>query len=165
MSMRQPAYTFFVLTLAAVLWLHAAPACADFDKVIDSPMYRLPDLPDPPVEIVFPPELRVLWLRALERPEAEMRLKAAEAIVLAHRRGMKGLEETVAPLVTAFNAPDQDRAVRQAVAQALIALDARQGAPAPYPQGDQRKRDRRRLRFPRHLARRCDPRRCRCFVR
>src|SRR5205807_2392001 len=113
MLLKQPAHAFFVLALAAGLWLHASPAAGAFDDVIDSPMYRLPKLPEPTVEFVFPPELKVLWLRALERPEAEMRLNAATAIVLAHRRGMKGLESAVTPLVTALDAPEQDRAVRQ----------------------------------------------------
>jgi hypothetical protein len=123
-----------MLALAGGLLLFAAAPAGAFDQCIDSPMYRLPDLPDPPVEYVFAPELKVLWLRALERPEAEMRLNAAAAIILAHRRGMKGLESTIDPLVKALDAPDQDDAVRQKVAQALIALDARQSAPRLFAQ-------------------------------
>jgi HEAT repeat protein len=110
---------------AAFLLTTAAGA---FDPAIDSPMYRLPDLPGPPVEIVFPEGLRELWLRALQRPEAELRLKAADAIALAHQRGMKGLDAAVAPLLEALDAPDQDEAVRLAIARTLIALNARQAA-------------------------------------
>ena len=50
-------------------------------------MYRLPELPSPPVEFEVPGELKELWLTALKRPEAEMRLKAASSIALAHQRG------------------------------------------------------------------------------
>src|SRR5205823_1102843 len=67
---------------------------------------------------------------ALDRPEVEMRLRAAQAIGLAHRRGMKGLESTVAPLVKALDEPTQHPTVRIAAAQTLIALDARQAAPS-----------------------------------
>ena len=98
-------------------------------EIIDSPMYRMPDVPIPPVEIVFPGGLQELWLRALARPEVEMRLRAAQTIGLAHQRGMKGLEATITPLTVALEAADERPAVRLAAAQALIALDARQAAP------------------------------------
>jgi HEAT repeat protein len=106
----------------------ASTAGAQYD-VIDSPMYHLPDVPVAPIELVFPDGLKELWLRALGRPEVEMRLNAAIAIALAHERGMKGLDSTIAPLTITLDAADQNSAVRLAAAQALIALDARQAAP------------------------------------
>jgi HEAT repeat protein len=102
---------------------------ADFDPIIDSPMYKAPDLPAPPVVLIFPEEAKAMWLRALERPEADMKCKAAEAIALARRRGVKGLETTVTPLLTALDRQDQHPAVRLAVAKALVALEAREAAP------------------------------------
>jgi HEAT repeat protein len=108
--------------------LHAPASASAFDEVIDSPMYRLPELPMAAVEWVFPPELTGLWLRALERPEAEMRLNAALAIALAHRRGMKGLETTIGPLTRAMDAPNEKPAVRAAVACTLIALNGQESA-------------------------------------
>jgi HEAT repeat protein len=119
-----------VTVLIAIVLLGVACPVRGFDDVIDSPMYRRPDLPPPPVETVFPDGLKDLWIRALGRPEVEMRLKAAQTIGLAHRRGMKGLESTVGPLVRALDAPGQDAAVCLAAAQTLIALDARQAAPS-----------------------------------
>jgi HEAT repeat protein len=116
------------ILIAAGLLLSATGSAPADDAVIDSPMYRLPDLSGPPVEIVFPAGLRVLWLRALQRPDTEMRLKAANAIARAHERGMKDLDATVPALVAALDAPDQDAAVRIAAAQALIALDARRAS-------------------------------------
>jgi HEAT repeat protein len=102
------------------------------DEIIDSPMYSTPQLPAPREVIEFPEGAIPLWLKALERPEADMRCKAADAIALAQRRGMKGLETTVAPLIAAIDRADQHPAVRLALAHALIALDARQAAPSLF---------------------------------
>jgi HEAT repeat protein len=104
------------------------------EDIIDSPMYHDPDLPVPPIVMVFPEKAKVLWLRALERPEAEMRVKAADAIALACRRGVKGMDTTIAPLLAALNRADQHPTARLTVAQALIALDARQAAPSLFQQ-------------------------------
>ena len=119
----------FAAALVAAVLLGVTCPVWGFDEVIDSPMYRRPDLPASPVETIFPDGLKDLWLRALARPETEMRLKAAQAIALAHQRGMKGLEPAIGPLQAALDNPDQHPAVRIAAAQALIALDARQVAP------------------------------------
>lgn len=104
-------------------------AIADFDPIIDSPMYRLPEVPIAPVIVAFPEGLKELWLRALERPEAEMRYKAADAIAQAHRSGMKGLETTKAPLLAVLDRPDQQPIDRLAIARTLIVLEARESAP------------------------------------
>jgi HEAT repeat protein len=106
----------------------ASPARAQYE-VVDSPMYRNPDVPVPPEERVFADGLKELWLRALQRPEVELRLQAANAIALAHQRGLKGLETTITALTLALDAADQPPAVRQAAARALIELDAREAAP------------------------------------
>jgi HEAT repeat protein len=120
---RRPPFTW-----ALALPLCLLPAARGYDASIDSPMYQDPDVPVPPVVIVFPEE-KGLWLKALGRPEVDMRAEAAAAIARAHRRGVPGLESTVAPLRAALDQPDQHPAVVLAVAQALIALDARQAAP------------------------------------
>src|SRR5262245_54211890 len=99
-----------------------------FDKVIDSPMYKAPDTPGPRTDFVFPEKAKDLWVKVLERPDAEMRCRAAEAIVRAHGRGVKGLETTIAPLRAVLDQPDQHPAVRLAVARALIVLEAQDSA-------------------------------------
>jgi HEAT repeat protein len=124
--------TKLAICLASLLAL-AGPLWA-FDPLIDSPMYKLPDLPSPPAVLVFPEEARSLWLRALERPEADMKCKAADTIALARRRGIKGLETTVAPLLKELDREDQHPAARLAVAKALIALDAREAARSLFQQ-------------------------------
>jgi hypothetical protein len=101
----------------------------EFDEVIDSPMYQKPALPLPREILVFPGKTKDLWLKALERPETDLRYKAAEAIALAHRAGVQGLKSTIAPLLAALDRSDQDATVRLAVAEALVALEAREAAP------------------------------------
>lgn len=118
---------------------------ADFDPVIDSPMYHIPDIPMPPEVPVFPDGLKELWLRALERPEADMKYKAADAVARAHQMGMKGLETTVAPLLAALDQPDQHPTVRLALARSLIALDARDSAPSLFRQAQAGSSDLREL--------------------
>src|SRR5262245_13575441 len=103
-----------------------------FDKVIDSPMYKAPDTPGPRTVFLFPEKAKDLWVKVLERPDMEMRCRAAEAIVRAHGRGVKGLETTIAPLRAALEQPDQHPAVRLAVARALIVLEARGAAPSLF---------------------------------
>jgi HEAT repeat protein len=98
-------------------------------------MYHSPELPVPTVVTVFPEGAKELWLRALQRPEAEMRYRAAQAIALAHRRGMKGMETTVTALVAALDRPDQRPNVRLTAAQALVTLEAREAAASLFKQG------------------------------
>ena len=64
-----------------------APPClsvcrATFDENIDSPMYKAPELPTPTIVEDFPDGAKALWLRALERPEADIKCKAAETMDL-----------------------------------------------------------------------------------
>jgi HEAT repeat protein len=107
---------------------------AEYDPVIDSPMYRDPDLPVPELVLRFPEAAKALWLRALERPEVEMRRQAAEAVALARRRGATGLESMAGPLIAVLDRPEQPLVVRIAATDALIALDARSAAPSLFRQ-------------------------------
>lgn len=115
--------------LLGLVLLLAATAAASGDDVIDSPMDTDPQLPTPRVVKTFPEGLAKLWAEALGRPEVDYKCQAAQAIALAHRRGMTGLNVTVGPLVRELDRPDQHPAVRLAVARALVALDAREAAP------------------------------------
>jgi HEAT repeat protein len=105
------------------------------DEAIDSVIYTDPDVPQARVVKVFPPRLTGLWLRALGRPENDLKCQAAATIALAHRRGMPGLEATVDPLLRALDQDGQHPTVRLAVAQALIALDASRAAPSLFRHG------------------------------
>jgi HEAT repeat protein len=97
-------------------------------------MYAAPECPAVRVVVVFPENAKALWLKALERPEADLKCQAAGAIALARQRGMKGLETTIAPLLTAFDQPDQHPSVRLAIAQTLITLEAKETAPSLFRQ-------------------------------
>jgi HEAT repeat protein len=125
LTMLKPRFCLFLSSF--VLLLAIGIPARGLDDVIDAPMYKSPELPVLHVVTVFRDE-KGLWLRAQERPEADLRCKAAEAIALAHRRGVKGLETTIAPLRVALDRPEQHPAVVLAVAQALIALDAREAS-------------------------------------
>jgi HEAT repeat protein len=91
-------------------------------------MYKSPELSFPDVVIIFPEKAKDLWLRALERPEADVKCQVADAVALAHRRGVTGFESLVDPFIAILDERDQHRAVRLAVARTLIALDARKAA-------------------------------------
>jgi HEAT repeat protein len=95
-------------------------------------MYQNPDLPDAPVKALFPDGAKELWLKALARPEVEWKCKAAEAFARAKRHGVQGLEVAVGPLRAVLDRPDEPAAVRLAVAQALVTLDAREAAPSLF---------------------------------
>jgi hypothetical protein len=118
--------------LPCLLLCFASPLAAAADDVLDSVMYNDPHIPAARVVKVFPPRLTSLWVQALERPEDDLRCQAAAAIALAQRRGMPGLDATVAPLLPVLEQPEQHPTVRLAAAQALIALDARKAAPALF---------------------------------
>src|SRR5438132_7142266 len=87
------------LCLLAALAL-AGPARA-YDEAVDAWMYQDPSPPRPDRVPVFQKELIPLWLKALARPEADMRRLAAASIIEARRRGMPGLDVTIAPLLEA----------------------------------------------------------------
>jgi HEAT repeat protein len=116
------------LLLGAVCGLGTPSTAFSVDEAIDSIMYTDPDIPAARVMKVFPQRLTGLWLRALERPEKDLKCQAAAAIALAHRRGMSGLETTVTPLLRTLDQPEQHSTVRLAAAQALITLNARETA-------------------------------------
>jgi HEAT repeat protein len=119
-------------SLALVWLLVAALAALAKDEAIDSVMDTDPDIPMARVVKVFPERLTTLWLQSLGRPEKELKCQAAATIALAHRRGMSGLEVTVAPLLWTLDQPEQHLTVRLAAAHALITLDARQAAPSLF---------------------------------
>jgi HEAT repeat protein len=102
----------------------------EFGAHLDSPMYKIPDLPMPPVVRILPPGIVDLWRRTLARPDVESRIKAADAISRAHRLGYKEADTAVKDLLAALDRADDPPAARRAVAQALITLGVKQAAGA-----------------------------------
>ena len=105
------------------------PPSAKADDLIDSPMYREPELPLARVVAKFPDSFRGLWLQALDRPEVDFRCRAALSIAQGHERGMTGLEAAIPALIRELDRPDQHPTVRLAAARALIVLNAKEAAP------------------------------------
>ena len=130
MKMNSAVASWSIVLLVAVFGLVAlAPPSFAQDEIIDSAMYADPKVPLADLVKVFPTRLTVLWLQALERPDNDLKCQAAAAIGLARRRGMPGVESTAPALLRTLDQPNQHPSVRLAVAQALIALDAREAAP------------------------------------
>ena len=98
---------------------------------IEWPMYDDPALPVPPTIRTYPVELSKLWVLALGRPEARLRISAAEAIDRAHRTGMPNLlQEPAGTLIGLLTKPDPHPAVKLTAIAALIAMDASRSAEA-----------------------------------
>jgi HEAT repeat protein len=133
------------VTLSPCHLVTLSSAKADYDPIIDSPMYHRPESPTPKVVYTFPKTAKELWLRALERPDAETKCRVAYDIALAHRDGVGGFEAAIEPLRKVFDQPDQHPLVRLAVAEALIALDARQTAESLFRQSQKGDSDLREL--------------------
>lgn len=112
----------------ACLLVATAVAPARAGDWYDSPMLRDPELPVAKEMPVFSESLAVLWLQALDRPEADYRCQAALAVAEAHRQGMKGLARAMPQLIRELDKPDQHPTVRLAAAKALVALDAKDAA-------------------------------------
>ncbi len=110
------------------LLLAVVPTAGRAADPITSPMYSDPLVPMPRVVPIFQKGVASLWIAALERPDATTKCAAAQAIGLAHRQGMPGLEVAIPALVRELERPGQHATSRLALAQALIALDARQTA-------------------------------------
>lgn len=128
--------------LLATLWFsgvaHAQAVETPDDAVgVDEPMQRL----DPrraeafapyriKHETTWPAGMAELWLKALRRPEVDIRLEAADAIGRASEQGMPGLEPAVAMLSELVSDANTPGLLRLAAAQALVRMDAAQAKDA-----------------------------------
>ncbi|HEV3236486.1 MAG TPA: hypothetical protein VGZ25_05830 [Gemmataceae bacterium] len=128
-----PRAVLVALSLTMTL-CHHSQVSAQFDEVIDSPMYLVPELPKTRIEYGFPEKLLDLWLKALEQPGDEVKCQAAAAIALANEKGMKGLDRAVEPLRSTLDQAAPNSVVRLAAARALVALEAKQTAPTLFKQ-------------------------------
>ena len=87
-----------------------------------------PEIQVPPPVNVYSPRLKVLWLEALARPEADMQRLAADAVTRGHAGGMDGLEDAVPLLETVLLGAESHPAARLAAARALVELDSKAAA-------------------------------------
>jgi HEAT repeat protein len=91
-------------------------------------MYERPKLELARVRMDFPPGLKELWLRALERPDAELQRAVIDTLAIAHRKGLQGAAEAKPRLLELLGQPDQRLDVLRSIAQTLVVLDAREQA-------------------------------------
>ena len=103
MTRRTLSWTTNVLCAAVLAALTPTQRATAFDPLIDSPMYKLPELPFAPIEMRLPDGAVHLWLEFLERPEADYRCKAAQTIAEARRRGYKQVQDAIPDLIEAFD--------------------------------------------------------------
>jgi len=123
----------------------AADPAAPVGIVLDSPMDA-----DPPVPTVvtfnrLAPGLKPLWFSALAGPEAELKMRAAEAIAEVRLSGRDDMADAAPHLLKALEEPRHTLPVRLAAARALIVVDARQAAPALFAQAERGELDMRQL--------------------
>lgn len=100
----------------------------------DLAMYSSPVLPTATVVNLFPKNIANDWARALDRPDADTKIAAAQSIALAHRMGAPGMDATIAPLIRELDRSGQHPTTRLAVATALVTLDAKQAADSLFRQ-------------------------------
>ncbi len=93
---------------------------------VDLLMFRDPVLPKSSFTVVYPQQLKPLWLKALGRPEPEIVQVAADTIAIAHQHGMPDLTDTAPLLIGLLEQPNQSPAVTRSSVHALIALDAKE---------------------------------------
>ncbi len=104
-----------------------SPSARAEEMLFDSAMYQSPALPTPKIVVTHVGEKEV-WLKALARPEAEYKCKAAATISEAHRVGVQGMADTAGALLDEINRKEAPPVVRLCLANTLISLNAKQAA-------------------------------------
>lgn len=100
------------------------------DPMVDWPVYTDPSLSAPtPVQNVLNPRYKEIWNEALDRPEAELRRRTADAIGNAYEQGYKDYVEFIPRLTKMLGEQGLHPVVKLSVVRALIRLDARTAAP------------------------------------
>ncbi len=125
-------HRFILLVSLIVTGCYVAPhrtGAAELFSEYDLSMYTRPSLRfGTSEEAIFPTGLKELWLKALDRPDAELQRMVIDTLSIAHQRGVEGLVDTVPRLCELAKDPSQNVDVLRAVAQALITMDARDQA-------------------------------------
>ena len=73
-------------------------------------------------ETTVPVGFKELWLKALDRPDAELQRMVVDTLAIAHKRGMKGLSDAKPRMLELARKPDQNVDVLRAIAQTLIVM-------------------------------------------
>ena len=94
----------------------------------DLEMYDNPGLVPLEYREQYSDDLKPLWMKALQRPDAELQRLVIDSIAIAHRRGVQGMGETAPRLIAILAKPGQSVDVSRAAVSALIELDRRDQA-------------------------------------
>lgn len=113
-----------ILLMLAVCLMGAVASRAGEIRV-DNARDSDPELKWTPPRMVFNPDYKPLWIKALRRPEADMQRMAAESIAQAHAFGFPDMADARPDLRTILIAAGTHPAARFAAARALIVLDTR----------------------------------------
>lgn len=126
------AFAWMVL-IARPGWVAADDArAAAFDPTtidrVDYVMNSDPRLQFPPSQTDISSAAKAFWVRALARPDVQLQRVTVDTIAMAHRRGMKDLEDLVPTLVKLLQQPDLPPRLLYALSSALIEFDAKDQA-------------------------------------
>lgn len=123
------------LTLAAIMLpagsLRAQPSEAA-NPLIDWPMSADPTLVEAQAPSRYHPRQVGIWMQALNQPDTQTRYQTALAIARNHRAGMPGLEITAGRLHAILADAKEHALTRIAAADALLAINAQEHAPAVW---------------------------------
>ena len=130
-------FRYVVLLLLGGGWLLTAsvpsaaqdPAAISVEEYpINLVMFHDPQLQVGSITLVLTNELKVLWLKAMDRGDSELQRMALDSFKLAQERGMKDLKDTHARLADLLKVPKQDSIVHRAAVHTLVHLNAREYA-------------------------------------
>ena len=94
----------------------------------DMEMYRDPALEPLQFKTVYASDVKEVWKQALERDDAAVHRVVVDSMVIAHRRGIEGIDELVPKLVVLLDRPNQTPDVGRAIINTLVALDQKDQA-------------------------------------
>ena len=120
-------FRFFALVAFACIALPNSLHGNERDRFAeyDMEMFQRPKLPEPVRTRRFASGLTESWLKAIDRPDAELRRLVIDTLAIAYRRGVEGTRETEPRLLEVLDEPNLDLDVARAVANTLIVFDAR----------------------------------------
>lgn len=121
-------FTCALLTFGAFSSSSIEIGSATAQERLESYMENDPAYIPPDRRAYFPDGLRELWVKALQRPEAEMKVRAADAFSAAYELGFRDLEGVGELLLKQF-LESPHLTVRQASARALAQIDYHEASP------------------------------------
>jgi len=131
--------------LVILFWAVGCPVCCwaqeklsafvenppGFAEEFDSPKDLDPLIPEVQDNFRIPDKLLPTWLDAFRRDEQDLKRLVAESIADAHRGG-ENLDIMIVPLLEEFRNPSSSRLTAEAVASALVELNAKEAAEALF---------------------------------